>query len=132
MGCIRLRFGIVSSVSLVLATLSLGGCFYSPATSSVSPQSNIGSPVVIYGRPDDGDAPVAEETSSHSVKHGRAPNVADRPEPTDDWIEDDHKGAKDDAALRKKLVICTGCTPTKRPRKQETVEQFDSSDLDGK
>jgi hypothetical protein len=137
MGRIGPRLWIVGRGSLLLAPLLLGGCFYSPSTSIASSQPNMAPPVVLYGQPDDAVPSTPGEAKAPSDKRlkaskARAKAASQEPDSAEGWAAEDQANVVDDAALRKKLVICDGCQSKPTPKqKRETVEQTDSSEMMG-
>lgn len=131
------RLGVVGRGSLLLAPLLLGGCFYSPSTSIASLPPNEMPTVLLaqqpYGQPNNA-APVAEEKTRASPEKRtkssvvRAKPASQEPDSADAWAAENQAGIAEDAALKKKLVICDGCTskPTSQQRR-EAPEQTDSS-----
>lgn len=78
--------------------------------------------------PEDGKVPSDKRTKSPKA---RAKAVSQEPDSADEWEAEDQANVVNDAALRKKLVICDGCLskPTPKQKRDETVEQTNSSEM---
>jgi hypothetical protein len=62
----------------------------------------------------------------------RAKAASQEPDSAEGWAAEDQTNVVDDAALRKKLVICDGCQSKPTPKqKRDAVEQTDSSEMMG-
>lgn len=91
-------------------------------------------PAVLYGQPDDVVPSTSEEAKAPSDKQtkaskARAKAVSHEPDSADEWAAEDQADVVDDAALKKKLVICDGCLSKRTPnQKREAVEQTNSSE----
>jgi hypothetical protein len=127
------RLRIVGRGCFLLSPLLLGGCFYSPSTSLGSSQSNLPPPVVLYGQSDDAAPSSPETTNTVPDKRARstvarAKAISPASDSADEWPAENQAEGIDDAALKKKLVICSDCLtkPTRR-QKQEAAEQAGSS-----
>ena len=131
------RLRIVGRGCFLLAPLLLGGCFYSPSTSVESSQSNLPPPVVLYGQSDDAAPSSPEKTNTVSDKRAKSTAVRAKArspasDSTDEWAAENQAEGVDDAALKKKLVICSDClTKPTRQQKQEAAEQASSSAMVG-
>jgi hypothetical protein len=103
-----------------------------------SPQPNPTSEALLsqqrYDQSSNAAPSAAEEktraSSEKQTKSSVAQTKTNSPEPdtANAWAAENQANIVDDAALRKKLVICDGCTSKPTPRqKRETVEQAGSS-----
>jgi hypothetical protein len=130
------RLGVVGRWSLLLAPLLLGGCFYSPSTGTASLPPNATPTVLLsqqqYDQPNNAAPSPEEKTRAAPEKRmkssaARAKDALQEPDSADAWAAENQASIVDDAALKKKLVICDGCTfkPTPQQRR-ETVEQTGS------
>jgi hypothetical protein len=130
------RIGVLGRGSLLLAPLLLGGCFYSPSASIASLPPNATPTVLLsqqqYDQSNNAAPSTEESTRASSEKRAkssvvRAKAVSQKPDSEDAWAAESRASIVDDAALKKKLVICDGCTfkPTPQQRR-ETVEQTGS------
>ena len=131
------RIGVLGRGSLLLAPLLLGGCFYSPSASIASLPPNATPTVLLSQQQYDQSnyaAPSTEESTRASSVEAcknfskiQTKAVSQKPNSEDAWAAESRASIVDDAALKKKLVICDGCTfkPTPQQRR-ETVEQTGS------
>lgn len=93
-----------------------------------SSQSNLPPPVVLYDQSDDAAPSSPEKTNTVSDKRAkstaaRAKAISPTSDSTDEWAAENQAEGVDDAALKKKLVICSDClTKPTRQQKQETAE----------
>ena len=84
---------------------------------------------MLYGQSDDAAPSSPEKADTVSEKRGkstvaRARAVTPASGSADEWTADNQAEGIDDAALKRKLVICSDClTKPTRQQKQEAAEQ---------